>query len=80
MSQFIRLPAERLDADSLEGLLEEYASRDGTDYGENEYSLADKVGQLRLQLASAALWLLYDTEADDWDLRPAEEARLLLEE
>ncbi|MFT4615437.1 MAG: hypothetical protein ACI9NT_002591 [Bacteroidia bacterium] len=80
MPQFIRLPPERLAADSFQGLLEEYASRDGTDYGEQEQSLSAKVGQLQLQLENGLLWLLYDTEADTWDLLPADQAKPLLED
>ena len=30
------IPLEALDDDVLQGLLEEYASRDGTDYGDHD--------------------------------------------
>ncbi len=46
MTQFVEVPPQRLQADILQALLEEFASRDGTDYGERELSLEQKVGSL----------------------------------
>ena len=57
MAEFVMVPLERLQADILNALLEEYASRDGTDYGERESTLADKVEQLRKQLRNGDLQL-----------------------
>ncbi|MCB1699151.1 MAG: YheU family protein, partial [Halioglobus sp.] len=39
MANFVAVPVERLQPDVLQALLEEFASRDGTDYGERELSL-----------------------------------------
>jgi uncharacterized protein YheU (UPF0270 family) len=60
-------------------LLEEFASRDGTDYGERECSLEQKVGELRTQLAAGELQLLYDADSEQWDLVSRENAGSLLE-
>ena len=56
----IEIPYQSLSAQALEGIVEEFASRDGTDYGETEYSLADKVIQVKGQLKSGHLTLLFD--------------------
>ena len=40
------IPAEQLSADALQGLIEEFITREGTDYGEVEWSLDQKVAQL----------------------------------
>jgi len=56
----IEIPYQGLSAQALEGIVEEFASRDGTDYGETEYSLADKVIQVQEQLKSGHLTLLFD--------------------
>ncbi|GAB3276968.1 YheU family protein [Parahaliea aestuarii] len=74
MAQLLDIPAGRLQADTLQGLLEEFASRDGTDYGLREASLEDKVSQLRQGLDSGALKLLYDAESEHWDLVDRERA------
>ena len=43
------VPWQSLDPDTLQNLLEEFVSRDGTDYGEQELSLAQKAEQIRLK-------------------------------
>ena len=80
MSGYIEVPTSRLDAEVLESLLEEFASRDGTDYGARELTLEEKVGNLRSQLASAELQLLFHTESEQWDLVSREQALSLLNE
>jgi hypothetical protein len=71
---------ERLGADLLVALLEEFASRDGTDYGEREVSLKEKVSELRVQLSTGELEILYDADSEEWDLVSSERAHSLLDE
>ncbi len=80
MAQFVAVPVTRLQADVLQALLEEFASRDGTDYGERECSLQQKVEDLGRQIACGELQLLFETESEHWDLVPREEAARLLDE
>lgn len=79
MAQFVAVPTQRIEAESLQALLEEFASRDGTDYGERELSLQQKVGQLKSQLERGELLLLYDVQAGQWDLLPRQQAQQLLD-
>ena len=79
MANFVAVPVERLDIDILQALLEEFASRDGTDYGRYELTLEQKVSDLSAQLHSGQLQLLYDSDCEQWDLLPREEAENLLE-
>ena len=78
MARFVEVPPARLDAEVLQALLEEYASRDGTDYGERELTLEQKVAQLQLRLRGRDLLLLYDSEGETWDLLDREQAESLL--
>ena len=80
MTQFVEVPPQRLQPEVLQSLLEEYASRDGTDYGEQELSLSRKVSNLRQQMQRGDLLILYEVEGEHWDLVPAEQAKLLLEQ
>ncbi|MCB1856124.1 MAG: YheU family protein [Halieaceae bacterium] len=80
MAEFVVIPVERLQESVLQALLEEFATRDGTDYGQREVSLEHKVDELRAQLGRGDLQLVYDTESETWDLLPAERAALLLGE
>ena len=79
MTEFVEVPLKSLQDHLLQGLLEEYASRDGTDYGETEVPLAAKVQQLRSLLERRELIILYDTESEHWDLLPLDRAKELLE-
>ena len=80
MPQFIQVPMGRLAPDVRNALLEEYASRDGTDYGERELTLAEKVANLERQLADGELCILYEGDSEQWDLVPAEQAVALLDD
>jgi uncharacterized protein YheU (UPF0270 family) len=78
MAQFVAVPPQRLQADVLQALLEDYASRDGTDYGERESTLQEKVERLQRQLRAGELQILHDIDSEQWDLVPSAEAELLL--
>jgi uncharacterized protein YheU (UPF0270 family) len=77
VAQFVRVPPERLQPDVLRALLEEYTSRDGTDYGMRERSQEEKVARLQSQLDTGDLQILYDADSEEWDLVPKEQAELL---
>lgn len=44
------IPHRMLSPEALQGLIEEFVTRDGTDYGEREASLQAKVAQVWRQL------------------------------
>ncbi len=79
MASFLQVPVTRLAEDVLQALLEEYASRDGTDYGEQEQTLDKKVDSLRAQLDGGRLVILYESDGEHWDLIPVEQAAVLLD-
>ena len=54
------IPFQELSPEALQGIIEEFITREGTDYGEMEYSLADKVEQVRQQLLNKQVFILFD--------------------
>lgn len=68
MAQLVQIPTARLEPETLTALLEEFASRDGTDYGLHEKSLEEKTGSLRRQLDAGDLALVYDLDSEQYDL------------
>tara|TARA_R110002167_G_scaffold3623_4_gene17689 strand:+ start:66508 stop:66714 length:207 start_codon:yes stop_codon:yes gene_type:complete len=64
----MQIPFEHLSADTLTAILEEYASREGTEYGEVDYSLAQKVSMLRKQLERGDVGISFDTETETCSL------------
>ncbi|RDE22448.1 YheU family protein [Motiliproteus coralliicola] len=57
----MQIPHDQLSADALQGLLEEFVTREGTDYGDVNYSLADKVDQVRQQLQAGDVVICFDS-------------------
>jgi len=53
------IPHDQLSPDALEGLIEEYVTRDGTDYGAEEISLAERIVQVKRLLASGEAVILF---------------------
>lgn len=80
MAQFIEVPMSRLEERTLLALLEDFASRDGTDYGVRELPLDEKVGRLLEQLKASKIVLLYDSDSEQWDLVQRDSAQILLSE
>lgn len=78
MSDYLQVPIERIPPATLDALLEEFASRDGTDYGEQETSLRERVAQLRRQLLIGDVRLLFNTLDEEWDLLDRARANELL--
>ncbi|MET4000805.1 YheU family protein [Marinobacterium sp. MBR-109] len=66
------VPWQSLDPDTLQNLLEEFVSRDGTDYGEQELSLAQKADQIRLKLISGEALLLFSESTGQCNIVPRE--------
>lgn len=60
----MRIPWQQLSEDTLDAVIEEFVSREGTDYGHHEYSLADKVAQVRLQLKRSEVCIDFDPDTE----------------
>ena len=67
------IPHQQLDPETLQNLLEEYATRDGTDYGEREVSLLDKVANLRRQLENKTVVIWFEPGEESVNLILAED-------
>jgi uncharacterized protein YheU (UPF0270 family) len=77
----VRIPHQALDPDTLRNLVEEYVTREGTDYGERLYSLDDKVAQVLKQLEQGKVVLLYDPDTATCQLEVRERVpRYLLDD
>ncbi len=67
----IDVPYADLSDATLEGLITEFVTRDGTDYGDVERSLADKIADVRRQLARGEAKIVYDPESETANIVPA---------
>ena len=78
MAQYVQVPPDRVDPELLFAMIEEFVTRDGTDYGSSESSLEQKVQQLERRLRSGEVWLIFELESEQWDWLPADEAAQLV--
>lgn len=53
------IPYDQLNPDTLQSLVEEFVSRDGTDYGDKEVPLVVKVEQVMSKLKSGEAVILF---------------------
>ena len=64
LQMHVEVPWKEIEADALRGLIEEFVTRDGTDYGWVETSLEAKVEQVLGQLKSGKAVVTFDTEVE----------------
>jgi len=59
-TEAIEVPADALSPGALRGLIEAFVLREGTEYGEREFSLDEKVAQIEQQLVRREVRVMYD--------------------
>ncbi len=62
------VPYTELDADLLRSVIESFVLREGTDYGEREISLADKVDRVIRQLEHGDAQIVFDPQTETVDI------------
>ena len=67
----VELQADQLSPDALRGLVEEYVSREGTDYGHADWTLEEKVNQVFQQLDRGEARIVFDLELESASIVPA---------
>ena len=64
----VNVPHADLSEDALRGVIESFVLREGTDYGEREYSLEQKVAHVLGQLQRGEARILYDPASGSVDI------------
>ncbi len=70
------VPHTRLSEEALQGLLEEFVSRDGTDSGYIALTLQERVAQVRRQLDRGEAVVVFDEVTQTANIMPAKEVRV----
>ena len=60
----MRVPFEALSPDALQGLIEAFVLREGTDYGPHEHCFEDKCGSVRAQLQAGTAVIEFDPDSE----------------
>jgi uncharacterized protein YheU (UPF0270 family) len=64
------VPHRELSEEALQGLLEEFVSRDGTDSGYTKLSLQQRVDQVRRQLDRGEVVVVYNPTTQSANITP----------
>ena len=64
----MNIPHNQLPEQTLLAIIEEFISREGTDYGHREYTLDEKVEKVKSQLLKGEIKLLFDSETSSCNL------------
>ena len=75
--QALLIPPEQLSADALLGVIENFVSREGTDYGAVEQTFADKIEQVRRQLERGDTVIVFDATSESCTLMTRQDWREL---
>ena len=67
-SEPIVIPHTELSDDALLGVIRAFVLREGTDYGEREFTLEEKVAHVRAQLERGDAQILFDPDSASVDI------------
>ncbi|HBO25147.1 MULTISPECIES: YheU family protein [unclassified Providencia] len=69
------IPWQELAPETLDNLIESYVLREGTDYGSHEKSLQDKVDDVKRQLVSGEIVLVWSELHESINFMPNNQFR-----
>jgi uncharacterized protein YheU (UPF0270 family) len=59
-----KIPVDKLSTKALKGVIEEFISREGTDYGEQEVPMETKFRYVKDKLETGSAVLIFDNETE----------------
>jgi uncharacterized protein YheU (UPF0270 family) len=60
----MKIPHQQLSTETLHNLVEEFVTRDGTDYGDSEVSLEQKTSQVIRMLDKGDISIVFDADTE----------------
>jgi len=64
----VAVPHAHLSPDALLGVIEAFVLREGTDYGEREFTLEQKIAHVRVQLERGDAQIIFDPDSASIDI------------
>ncbi len=66
----MEIPYTALPDETLTAVIEDFITREGTDYGDADFTLQEKVAQVRQQLERGEIRITFDPESETCTLAP----------
>ncbi len=60
MTDFIEIPQDQLNPEIKRAVIEDFITREGTDYGHRDFTLDEKVSQVQRQLDNGEIYIAFD--------------------
>ncbi|MDY0220531.1 MAG: YheU family protein [Desulfobacterium sp.] len=60
----VKIPYEQLSPEALRGVIEEFVTRDGTDYGEKEVPIETKITQVMEKIKAGKGVIVFDGKSE----------------
>ncbi|MGK0500911.1 MAG: hypothetical protein ACJAYG_002565 [Oceanicoccus sp.] len=67
-AEYLEIPPQQLAPEILQAVIEEFITREGTDYGLQDYSLQQKVDQVKRQLELGKAVIAFDAVTESCSL------------
>jgi uncharacterized protein len=64
----VAVPHTQLSAEALQGVIESFVLREGTEYGEREFTLPEKLSHVMLQLERGEAQIMFDPQSQSIDI------------
>lgn len=74
----VKIPYDQLSPKALKGVIKEFVTRDGTDYGEIEVPLRTKVSQVLAQLKSGKAVIVFDQATETCNILSSDDPMIKL--
>lgn len=65
------IPFDQLSPEALSGVIEEFVTRESTDYGDREFTLEQKINQVSMMLKKKKAVIVYDTVTQSSNILPS---------
>lgn len=72
-SNLVEVPRDALSPEALRGVIEEYVTRAGTDYGAQERTIEEKIADVERQLERGEAVIVFDTNTVMTNIVPVRE-------
>ncbi len=72
------IPYQKISADALRNLVEDFVTREGTDYGNTEATLESKIEHVMRQLKNGDIMVVYNADEDQCNIITKEAAHAIL--
>tara|TARA_B110000444_G_C18712698_1_gene534481 strand:+ start:523 stop:768 length:246 start_codon:yes stop_codon:yes gene_type:complete len=76
---YLEIPAKRLQTEVLQAVLEEFINREGTDYGETELSMDEKLQGLKELIDRGEVCIVFDPQLDSCTLMKRDDFEILVD-